>query len=127
MTDEAKYFDLDIKAMHVSHHIVREWNRRNMIDKLVMVNVPEVWTFTRSIDSPLAGKMVLQEPYIDGIGGYSKFNSNTGWADNSTSWARAMQALSHFSYHFSAGELLLCDLQGGVYDDAIVLTSMTVA
>lgn len=37
-------------------------------------------------------------------------------------WAHAMQALSHFSYDVSGGELLLCDLQGGVGNAGAVLT-----
>ena len=34
-----------------------------------------------------------------------------------------MQALSHNSYHISVGKYLLCDLQGGVYKDGVVLTN----
>jgi hypothetical protein len=30
-------------------------------------------------------------------------------------------AASHFSYHVSAGQFVLCDLQGGVYSNAVVL------
>ena len=37
-----------------------------------------------------------------------------------------MQALSHFSYHSSGGRYVLCDLQGGVYRDGIVLTDPAV-
>jgi hypothetical protein len=33
-----------------------------------------------------------------------------------------MQALSHFSYHVSDGNYILCDLQGSVDRDAVVLT-----
>eukprot|EP00959_Pyramimonas_sp_CCMP1952_P322136 6740686-Pyramimonas_sp.AAC.2 len=34
-----------------------------------------------------------------------------------------MQALSHFSYHVSTGgNVLLCDVQGGVYSDGCILT-----
>jgi len=33
-----------------------------------------------------------------------------------------MQALSHFSYHHTNGQLLLCDLQGGHYLDCYILT-----
>ncbi|XMA20121.1 hypothetical protein WAI453_012912 [Rhynchosporium graminicola] len=33
-----------------------------------------------------------------------------------------MQALSHFSYHVSYGQLLLCDLQGGVYQNGFILS-----
>lgn len=35
---------------------------------------------------------------------------------------QVMQALSHFSYHCSAGQFVLCDLQGGVYRDGVILT-----
>ena len=117
--EEASFFDLDIKAMDKAHDLVKEWNSRRMIDKLVKVNIPEVWTFNYVIGSPISGKKVLQEPFI---ANYQKFNSNTGWADNETPWPRVMQALSHFSYHVSAGQFVLCDLQGGVYADAVVLT-----
>jgi len=44
--------------------------------------------------------------------------------------AAAAQALSHFSYHVTAGELVLCDLQGGwsadrgfVLTDPVILSS----
>lgn len=116
--DEESFFDLDIKAMDKAHDLVKEWNGKHMIDKIVMVNIPEVWTFDQQSGS-LCGKKVLQEPFINN---YQKFNSNTGWADTETPWPRVMQALSHFSYHASSGQFVLCDLQGGVYSNAVVLT-----
>lgn len=33
-----------------------------------------------------------------------------------------MQALSHFSYHITGGNFVLCDLQGGIYQHEIVLS-----
>jgi hypothetical protein len=39
--DQASFFDLDIKAMDKAHDLVREWNNRNLITKLVKVNIPE--------------------------------------------------------------------------------------
>jgi hypothetical protein len=33
-----------------------------------------------------------------------------------------MQALSHYSYHKSGGQLVLCDLQGGLTSQGAVLT-----
>jgi hypothetical protein len=33
-----------------------------------------------------------------------------------------MQALSHFSYHASSGSVVLCDLQGSIYRDGVVLS-----
>jgi hypothetical protein len=32
-----------------------------------------------------------------------------------------MQALSHYSYHTSGGQFLVCDLQGGIYRDGVIL------
>ena len=53
------------------------------------------------------------EPFIDN---WEKFNSNTGWNNEGTPWPRVMQALSHFSYHASAGSTVLCDPQVNPYD-----------
>ena len=117
--EEASFFDLDISSSDKAHDLVRLWNNRNMIDKIVKVNIPQVWSFQADYSSPVCGKKVLQEPFIDN---YQKFNSNTGWADDSTPWPRVMQALSHFSYHVSSKQFVLCDLQGGVYSNAVVLT-----
>ena len=48
---------------------------------------------------------------------------NTGWVSRSgTFWDEALQAVSHYSYHVSSGQFLLCDLQGGEYRDGVVLT-----
>ena len=33
-----------------------------------------------------------------------------------------MQALSHYSYHVSSGQFVLCDLQGGIYSDGAIIT-----
>ena len=41
-------------------------------------------------------------------------------------WPRVMQAVSHFSYHISNGQCLLCDLQGGVFNNGAVLTDPVV-
>jgi hypothetical protein len=114
---ESVFFDLDIKAMHKALDIVEQWNSHRYINQTIKVNMPAVWTFEEG--SVNAGHRVLQEPFIEK---YQKFNSNTGWADSSTPWPQVMQALSHFSYHVSSGQFVLCDLQGGVYSNAVVLT-----
>jgi len=116
---EESFFTLDIQAADKALHIVKEWNSRNFINRKVMVNVPQVWTFMEGGAAHLVGKKVLQEPFIQH---YTKFNSNSGWADDSTPWPRVMQALSHFSYHITSGQFVLCDLQGGIYSNAVVLT-----
>jgi hypothetical protein len=114
---EVEFFDLDIKAMNKALDLVQQWNGHQFINLLIKVNLPAVWTFLPG--ARWEGKKVLQEPFIES---YQKFNSNTGWADSSTHWPQVMQALSHFSFHVSGGQFVLCDLQGGVYSNAVVLT-----
>jgi len=115
---EAQFFEKDLDAVRESIRIITEWNRMGFVDKIVKINQPQIWTFTTDTGD-FANRKVLQEPFIQK---YQKFNSNTGWADDSIPWSRVMQALSHYSYHFTNGECLLCDLQGGVYQNGIVLT-----
>ena len=82
----------------------------------IYLNKPEVWqSSTPNSEGKIARCLI--EPYINGE--YIKFNSNTGFATESH---RKMQALSHFSYQYSGGLQLLCDLQGGRYDDYWILT-----
>ncbi|KAI1635066.1 kinase-like protein [Biscogniauxia mediterranea] len=115
---EADYFTLDIKAVDKALEIVNRFNELNIVDKAVKVNVPAVWTFSEG--SPeWVGQRALCEPFIQN---YQKFNSNTGWNDDSRAWGEVMQALSHFSYHVSGGQFVLCDLQGGVYRSEVVLS-----
>lgn len=45
---------------------------------------------------------------------YVKFNSNTGYCDDEHLY---MQALSHFSYAYTNGRYVICDLQGGRYSN----------
>lgn len=73
----------------------------------IILNTPEIWQYR------VGRRRALVEPMIEN---FEKFNSNTGWVTNSgAEWGEAMQALSHFSYHHSNRQFLLCDLQGGVY------------
>jgi hypothetical protein len=120
---ESHFFDTDLATVDEAIRLIKKWNEKRLIDRMVQVNQPQVWTFNEYCDDNWAGRKVLQEPFIQS---YQKFNSNTGWADDSFPWARVMQALSHFSYHISNGQSVLCDLQGGVYNDGVVLTDPVV-
>ena len=115
---EKTFFNEDIKAVEKAIDIVSQFNQSNIIDKTIKVNRAEVWTFTDSSGS-WSGRKSLTEPYI---ADWVKFNSNSGWADDSTIWGEVMQALSHFSYHVSSGKFVLCDLQGGLYSNGAILT-----
>ena len=112
----AVYFSLDIKASDKALEIVNKFNQLNIVNKMVKINAPEVWTFKHG---HWAGRKVLSEPFIQN---YQKFNSNSGWNDDSMTWGKVMQALSHFSYHISGGHYVLCDLQGGIYQREVILS-----
>ncbi|GMH34715.1 hypothetical protein BSKO_02576 [Bryopsis sp. KO-2023] len=122
------YFSMDIKATNKAIEIVQKWNDERLVDRIVRVNEAQVWVsqdpcpgpgYNNRDRRPGAGERCLVEPFIEN---YQKFNSNSGWCDRSSPWPRVMQALSHYSYHISKGELLLCDLQGGCYQNGVVLT-----
>lgn len=114
---EREFYDADIATSRKAIGIIRRWNEMNVIPEVIRVNLPEIWAFGPK--SIWAGRKVLQEPYISR---YQKFNSNSGWSNDRIHWGRVMQALSHYSYHVTKGKYLLCDLQGGVYSNGVVLT-----
>jgi hypothetical protein len=120
---EDDYFKLDIMAIDKALDIANRFNQLNVVDKPVKINVATVWATQADDDDDdddeWTGPLTLVEPFIQN---YQKFNSNTGWVDDGTAWGKVMQALSHFSYHVTGGQYVLCDLQGGIYRREIVLS-----
>jgi Alpha-kinase family len=106
-------FDTDLDAVQQATRIITSWNQSvNTEPPTVRINFPEVWT--------IDGVKCFVEPYIDN---FFKINSNTGWTTSVPNEITDMlQALSHYSYHVSSGQFVLCDLQGGIYRDYVVLT-----
>lgn len=104
---EDYYFEEELSIIARAQRIIDSWHDADIIDRRILLNTPEIWENMES------GCKNLVEPMIEN---FEKFNSNTGWADITGGlWSDAMQALSHFSYHHSGGQFVLCDLQGGVY------------
>ncbi|KAL1990248.1 hypothetical protein VTN49DRAFT_6087 [Thermomyces lanuginosus] len=112
------YYTLDIKAIDKALDIVNRFNQFGIVSKPIKINVAEVWQFEDGCGE-WSGQRHLVEPFIRN---YQKFNSNSGWNDDSEGWAEVMQALSHFSYHITGGNYVLCDLQGGVYRREVILS-----
>ena len=110
---ESSYFAEEMKNVSKTLDIVRKFNDGGWIDRKILVNTPEVWVYTDSNEKSLI------EPLIEN---FQKFNSNTGWYMEGTSWAEVMQALSHFSYDATGGNLVLCDVQGGIYSNGAIIT-----
>jgi len=118
---EESFFNNDIKAVDKAAEFIVAFNALNATvsssfrQKPILLNRPAVW---QSVYPDATGRMSkkLVEPMLEGS--FLKFNSNSGYSNG----ADYMQALSHFSYQHSNGKYLLCDLQGGHYQDAYVLT-----
>lgn len=104
---EEHYFKEELNIIRRAQAVIDDWHDARVINKRILLNTPTIWTYTET------GVKNLVEPMIEN---FEKFNSNSGWAPiTGDLWSEAMQALSHFSYHNSGGQLLLCDLQGGSY------------
>ncbi|KAL6907328.1 hypothetical protein GGI43DRAFT_397131 [Trichoderma evansii] len=58
------YFALDIKAVEKALEIVDKFNKQNLINKVIKVNIPEVWHFPDNSAAELAGQRYLCEPFI---------------------------------------------------------------
>jgi len=125
---ENHFFSKDILAVDKAAEIIREFNDNYTMRELqsrdptlrqrikcIKINKPKVWLEIYP-DATGQYKRKLCEPMLEGK--FLKFNSNNGFIGSS----EFMQALSHFSYHATKGKYLLCDLQGGHYQDAYVLT-----
>ncbi|RYC59893.1 hypothetical protein CHU98_g6311 [Xylaria longipes] len=96
---EDHYFAQEMNIIRCTQKVIDDWHDARVIDKRILLNTPEIWEFEET------GAKNLVEPMIEN---FEKFNSNTGWASITGGvWSEAMQALSHFSYHNSGGQLLL--------------------
>mmetsp|Transcript_81518 Transcript_81518/g.234256 ORF Transcript_81518/g.234256 Transcript_81518/m.234256 type:complete len:593 (-) Transcript_81518:127-1905(-) len=102
-------------AKSIAAHFNEELNQRFTGVKLVYVNEAQVWNKVEA-DS-IGHAKLLVEPLISGK--YQRFNSNTGFQASGND---LMAALSPCSFHRSLGRTVLCDLQGGCYNDCYILT-----
>jgi hypothetical protein len=50
------------------------------------------------------------EPILEGE--WMKFNNNDGWVSQDAKKAQSAQAFSHFTHHFTRGQLMIVDVQG---------------
>jgi len=106
---ENHYFAEEMNIIARTQKVINDWHAAKIIDRKILLNTPAIWTSTEFKHKALI------EPFI---ANFEKFNSNSGWTPTvSDIWGEVMQALSHFSYHSSGGQFLLCDLQGGSYSD----------
>jgi hypothetical protein len=109
------YFDKDVTAAEKAVQLVDKFNSQRFSRLKIRVNVPEILTTGTGRDKT----KWLVEPFVYN---WVKFNSNSGWYRDVDDVDDVMQAVSHFSYHTSGGQFVVCDLQGGVYRDGVILS-----
>ena len=118
--DKEKQWRLDIEASKEAQRFAKQFNMELKSSKPITFIEPIIYKCPSSISAPFqAGEEVLVEPYL-GKDRYEKFNSNSGWVNESC--GSSMAAFSHFTYHNSSGKKLVCDLQGIKIGDKYILT-----
>lgn len=109
---EDSFFAHDVALCEKSIEIADAFNKIKKFGSMVQVCKAEIWVRKKT------KQRLLSEPFLSN---FQNFNSNSGW-QAAGEWSNALQSLSHFSYHHSQGDLVLCDLQGAIEDDCVVLT-----
>eukprot|EP00929_Paragymnodinium_shiwhaense_P113479 TRINITY_DN81768_c0_g1_i1.p1 TRINITY_DN81768_c0_g1~~TRINITY_DN81768_c0_g1_i1.p1 ORF type:complete len:557 (-),score=102.32 TRINITY_DN81768_c0_g1_i1:306-1976(-) len=109
---ESSFFDQDLAVVEKAIDIANAFNAAKKFSHFVQVCKPAVW---QMMDTK---QKILVEPFVKG---FESFNSNTAWV-GSSAWAQALQSISHFSYHHTDGQMVLCDLQGAIENDTVILT-----
>lgn len=110
-------FSDDIRSVEKAIEIITRWNNFEIIDQKIRMNRCARWHWSNDNCRFKEGDPILVEPFINN---FEKFNSNSGWSTGGVLWAKVMQELLHFSYHITGGNLVLCDLQGGMCSDGFV-------
>jgi len=98
-----EFFAVDMEIIDKTIEFAEYWNENCEYGKEIMVN-------KGNFQLSNSGIKYLVEPLIRY---YTKFTSNSGWIANTGNWqVRAMEAFSHYTYHRSSGQMIVCDLQG---------------
>jgi len=105
---ETEYFASDFVMADTAIAYAEGWNTFCASDEIVLITKGHIVTSN-------SGIRYLAEPLIRN---FKKFTSNSGWILNDNSWTvEAMEAFSHWTYHASNGQLIVCDLQGRYRDN----------
>jgi hypothetical protein len=135
--NNAELFDREIERIVQVHFIITKWNMiKPYATPKIRVNIPDTFRIMRKGDVENGDKEASSAVLVERFARHScqKFNSNTGWwpkyfkdhdkAYKKKHWIDIMQAVSHFSYHVSNGEFVVCDFVGAFFDQStgLVLT-----
>ena len=100
---ESEFFAKDFEIADRTIRSAEGWNDFCQYGKEILVS-------KRSIHYSNSYIKYLVKPLIRH---YDKYTSNTGWIGNTNNWqVRCMEAFTHYTYHESGGQLIVCDIQG---------------
>ncbi|CAF1508339.1 unnamed protein product [Adineta steineri] len=118
-------WNADVSASKEAHEYATLFNAKRFIERSLYFPIPYVAKMDKRAGSWFLGfiggeddmstnpvgsmEYVAMEEYISG--NYIKFNSNNGYVNDAVN-SSTMPAFSHWTFHHSNGELLVCDLQG---------------
>ena len=101
---EAEFFQYDYRVADRAIEFAEEWNAMCEYGKEILMTKGDI--------KRIGNTLYLVEPLIRY---FTKFTSNNGWiaSEDDEGWTvLAMEAFSHFTYHRSGGQMIVCDLQG---------------
>ena len=99
---ESDFFASDFDVADKAIQYAEEWNEFVDSDETILI--------TRGSIHTIGARRYLVEPMIRN---FTKFTSNNGWISDEEGWCgEAMEAFTHYTYHRSGGNLIVCDLQG---------------
>jgi len=100
---EEEFYEDDFRIADKAITLAEDWND-------FCPNGKEILITKGDVKCDEYGDRYLIEPLIRN---YTKFTSNSGWISEQCNHAvMAMEAFSHYTYHRSGGNLIVCDLQG---------------
>jgi Alpha-kinase family len=101
---ETEFYQTDFQVASKAIQFAEDWNEICPVGKEILITYGSLKT--------AGGVTYLVEPLIRY---FEKFTSNNGWIadENDVGWAvLAMEAFSHYTYHRSGGQMIVCDIQG---------------
>ena len=101
---EAEFFQSDFKIADKAIEFAEAWNSMCQHGKEIMITRGDVMT--------IGNRKYMVEPLIRF---FKKYTSNNGWiaSVDDMGWeVLALEAFSHYTYHRSGGQMIVCDLQG---------------
>lgn len=111
---EQYYYGLDFKVVDQSIIFAQQWNNFCQAKDSITIN--------RGNLIQHQGTTFLFEPLIEP---YYKYTNNAGWIRNDPSIRKSiecLEAFSHFTYHISDRNMIVCDLQGKYKVDRFTFT-----